>query len=253
MDFNKISLFNYAVARVTMDELIDKIDEFIVSGKPHKLVLLNPYIVLEAKKHHDYGDYIRNCDIITADGVGLLMAAKLFGKPFPQRVTGTDFMPAIARLASEKGYSMYLLGAAPGIAQKAAEKLVKQFPGLKIAGVQHGYFTAEEEKTVIEGIKKAKPDILVVCMGVYIQEMFIEKYYKELGIPLSFGNGAALDFVSERVKRAPLWMQKRGLEWFFRFMQEPGRMWKRYLIGNVVFLWLTLKEYLNRGIKAIIC
>lgn len=245
MNYENIEILGFKIARIGMDNLLLEIESFISSKKVHTIVLLNPYMILEARKYSEYAAYIQSANLITADGIGLLLAGRLLGKSFPERVTGSDLMPALAELGVKNNYRFYLVGAKPGIVNKAAMFLENRYPGLQIIGMHHGYFNAEEEIEIVKDIKKKKPDILIVCMGVNKQEMFIKRHIHEINVPVCFGNGAALDFVSGHIKRAPKWMQKRGIEWGWRLIQEPWRLWKRYLIGNILFMWLILKEFVR--------
>ncbi|MEM5875597.1 MAG: WecB/TagA/CpsF family glycosyltransferase [Candidatus Aenigmatarchaeota archaeon] len=244
--YPKISILGFEIHKITYKDLILEIENFIKEKTPHTIVLLNPHLILEARKRPEYTNYIKNADIVTADGFGLLLAAKLLGDSFPERVTGTDLMYLIGEISQKKKYKIFLLGGKPGVAEKAKQKYEEKFPGINIVGIHHGYFSEDEESKIVNEIKMKAPDILIVCMGAYKQEMFIKKYINELNVPLCFGNGAALDFVSERLKRAPKWMQKIGLEWFWRLIQEPKRLWKRYLIGNTIFIFLVLEELIKK-------
>lgn len=246
MKFKTTNILGFDVHQLRMEELLNEIDIFIKSKQPHTITLVNPWILLEARKNSAYAEYIRDADLVTADGVGLLIAGWLFGGAFPERVTGSDLMPILAERAEKNGYKLYFLGAAEGIAEEAANKLRKCYPELKIVGTRHGFFNNIEEQGIISDVIAKKPDILIVCMGAVYQEMFIKKNLKEMNVPVCFGNGAAFDFVSQRVKRAPRWVQKIGLEWFFRLLQEPRRLWKRYLVGNLVFTWLILGEVIKK-------
>jgi len=242
----KVSILGFEISKIRMKEVLDKIEKFLEDGKTHTIVLLNPYLLLEARKYPEYAEYIKNADLVTADGFGLLLAARFFGDSFPERVTGTDLMPLLGKLCQEKKYRMFFLGGKPGIAEKAKEKFERHFQGINIVGTHHGYFSVEEEPKIVNNINMKKSDILIVCMGAYKQEMFIKRHIHELNIPLCFGNGAAFDFVAGRFKRAPGWMQRIGIEWVWRLLLEPQRLWKRYLIGNTVFLLLVMKELMKK-------
>lgn len=237
-----INIVGFRIEKITAREVLGRIERFVAEKTPRTIVLLNPYLILEANKHPEYAEYVRNADLVTADGYGLLLSAKLLGDSFPERVTGTDLMPMLGKLCQEKKYRMYFLGGEPGIAEKAKSTYEAEFPGILIVGARNGYFNETEEKEIVEDIKRKNTDILMVCLGAYKQEMFIKKHLRELNVPVSFGNGAALDFISKKVKRAPKWMQDNGLEWFFRLMNEPKRLAKRYLIGNFIFMWLVFRQ-----------
>jgi N-acetylglucosaminyldiphosphoundecaprenol N-acetyl-beta-D-mannosaminyltransferase len=241
-----IEIFGIKIVSLTYRELISHIEEFIQEKNTRRIVLLNPHLFLVAKKFSDYMKYIKYSDLVVADGIGIVLTCLLLSGRIVRKITGTDFMPILAKTGAEKGWRFYFLGAKPGVAEKAAENFKKMFPNFNVVGIQHGYFPIDEEKKVVEKIKKAKPDILIVCLGAYKQEMFIEKYQKEIGVPVAFGNGAAFDFWAGEVKRAPRWMQNIGLEWFWRLIQEPKRLWKRYLIGNTIFIFLVIEELIKK-------
>ncbi|MGQ9778131.1 MAG: WecB/TagA/CpsF family glycosyltransferase [Thermodesulfobacteriota bacterium] len=232
-----------------MDQLVDIIDSFVRQPKniAHTIVLLNPHLLLEAIKNPEYKEYIKRADIVTADGIGILLAGWLLGRRFPERVTGTDLMPRLGDLCAKKGYSLYLLGGEPGIAEKAKQSFEKKYPAIKIVGTHHGYFGPEEEQTIVMEINSKGTDILVVCMGAYKQEMFIQRHLRQLNVSVCFGNGAAFDFMTGKLKRAPVFMQRHGIEWLFRLIIEPRRLWRRYLIGNAVFLWLIIKALIKKA------
>lgn len=245
----KVEILGFQLERCTYIDLLLKIKKSIQSKTYYRFILLNPFLLLEARKNSKYKEYVRTCNIVAADGFGLSFIGRVFGRPFPERITGTDLLPRLAQKGSEEGWRFYFLGAKPGVAGKAYEKLKNVYPKFNVIGIHHGYFSEEEEKEVVGDIKIKKPDILVVCLGAYKQEMFIKKHQKELGVPVAYGTGATFDFIAGKVKRAPKWMQNMGLEWLFRLIQEPRRLWKRYLIGNAVFIWLVVKELVRKRIR----
>ncbi|MBU0480050.1 MAG: WecB/TagA/CpsF family glycosyltransferase [Proteobacteria bacterium] len=206
-------------------EVLEKVEEFIRSGQSHIMVCANPEMVLYARRKPEYRDFINRADLVTPDGVGLLLAARVLGHPLKERVTGTDLSESFGRLSAEKGYSMYFLGGEPGIAEEAASSLANRYPGVNIVGIHHGFFSSDDEKEIVADIKNKKPDILMVCLGMYIQEMWIQKYFRELNVPVCLGNGGALDFVAGKRRRAPKWLMGLGLEWLFRLIQDPS--WAR--------------------------
>jgi len=244
----RANILGFYVDKITMDQLIERIDGFVKWPKTnaHTIVLLNPHLLLEAKKIAGYKDYIQKADIVTADGIGILLAGRVLGSRFPERVTGTDLMPKLIELCADKGYSLYFLGGEAGIAEKAKQIFEQKYPTVKIVGTHHGYFAPEEEKKIVMEINKKKTDILIVCMGAYKQEMFIQRHLNELTVSVCFGNGAAFDFITGKRRRAPLLMQRFGIEWLFRLFVEPRRLWKRYLIGNAIFIWLLIRELIKR-------
>ena len=246
---NSVEIFGIKISSLTYQEVIDYIGKFIQSKELHRIVLLNPHYFLVARKFPKFMNYLKSSDLVLADGIGIVLACWILSGRIVNRIVGTDLMPLLAKAGADKGWKFYFLGAKPGIAEKAAENFKKMYPNFNIVGIHHGYFSEDEEKKVVDKIKAAEPDILVVCLGVYKQDMFIEKYQKEVKVPVAFGNGAAFDFWSGVVKRAPKWMQKIGLEWFWRLLQEPKRLWKRYLIGNTIFIFLVIKELIKKLFK----
>ena len=155
---------------------------------------------------------------------------------------GTDFIPDFCRCAAKKGYRIFLLGAEPGVSEKAARRLESIAPGIEICGQHHGFFTIEETDSIIEIINKARPDMLLVAMGNPRQELWITENIDKLKVTVCIGVGALFDYLSGRVKRAPGWMLKAGMEWIFRFVIEPKRLWKRYIIGNPIFVFRVYRE-----------
>ena len=200
------------------------VDAFIKSGRPHFIATPNPEIIIAAQNDNELKKTINSADLCLPDGMGVLAASKFLKIPLLERVTGVDLMLEILRSAKEKGYKVFLLGSAPGVAEDAARKL----PGVNIAGIHHGYFKDADEKEVIEKIKHSRPDVLFVGLGAPRQEFWTAKHYKHLGVPVCMVIGGSLDVISGKAKRAPEIVQKLGGEWFYRLIKEPKR-WKRQL------------------------
>jgi N-acetylglucosaminyldiphosphoundecaprenol N-acetyl-beta-D-mannosaminyltransferase len=241
---------------VTMEEALDRLDELIVSGRAsgqsHQIVTVNVDFVVQSLKDPELRLILQEADLSTADGMPLVWGAKLLGAPLRERVTGADMIPALAGRAAQKGYSMYFLGAAPGVAQRAANILQERHPGLKVAGVfsPPNRSVLDMDTSVVDGIKVARPDILLVAFGNPKQEKWINMHARELSVPVMIGIGGTLDFIAGATRRAPAWMQRRGLEWIYRLSQEPRRLWKRYVVDSwhfgVFFVW---QWWLMRGGK----
>lgn len=233
-DFNDLSLF---------------IDSRINNNKCSYIVTCNVDHIMKLQKDSDFYQVYQDADLVIADGMPVIWASKILGKPLKEKVSGSDIIPFLSKHFAQKQYKLFFLGAAPGIAQKAADNLINQFPEMKIVGnysPSYGFENNNEEiREIIDMIKTAKPDILFVGVGAPKQEKWIHKYYKEIDVPVSIGVGASLDFLAGNIQRAPLIMQKIGLEWFWRLMQEPKRLWKRYLVDDSKFLALVIKEYLK--------
>lgn len=234
------------IDKVTMGEALDRIDKFVSVGRQkrrwHQIATVNADFIVKARRDPALRRILQRVDMATADGMPLVWGARRLGVPLKGRVTGVDMVPAIAKMAAEKGYSLYFLGAAPGVAQQAADILVSQFPTLKIAGVSSPSKNAvvNGDPSIIEECKKANPDILLVAFGNPKQEKWIDAHADALGIPVMMGIGGAFDFITGTTTRAPAWMQSCGLEWLHRLVNEPGRLWRRYandLVGFTYFFW----------------
>jgi len=236
-------IFNCDVDALTMEETIQRIDEFILSGKPHQHVVLNVNKVLKANIDEKLSRTINACDLINCDGMPLVWASRLLGQHLPERVAGIDlFLDLVAR-AADKGWKVYFLGAREDVVQEIVEIFGKQYPKLQIAGYRNGYWTPEEEKNLVMSIQKTEPDILFVALGSPQKENFLNLYQASMNIPFAMGVGGSFDVVSGLTKRAPVWMQNSGLEWFHRFLQEPRRMFRRYFIEGSGFITLFIQEF----------
>jgi N-acetylglucosaminyldiphosphoundecaprenol N-acetyl-beta-D-mannosaminyltransferase len=207
-----------------MEAALGRAREFIAEGSPHMIVTSDATGVIRAQEDAELRAIMDEADLVTADGQGVVLAARLLNVPIRERVSGVDMVQRLCELATEAGRSVFLLGGAEGVAEAAAEKLAAAVPGLRLAGVQHGYFTPEEEPAVIERIRRAEPAVLFVAFGIPKQEKWIRAHMEELGVPVCIGVGGSFDVISGRLKRAPAWMRRCGLEWLFRVIQEPWRL-----------------------------
>lgn len=222
----------------TMDQALEEIDAMLKhprpDGQPHFCAFANADCLNIAYKNARYAEILNNSDAVWADGVGIAISARLMHTPVHGNVNGTDMLPFLCR----RGWSIYLFGAAPGVAEKARERLLADFPMAKIVGADHGFCkTPEEESAVIDRINAAKPDILLVAMGVPKQEEWIVSHRAQLNCGIAIGVGGLFDFASGRIPRAPMWMRKLKIEWTYRLYNEPVRLFRRYVIGNPLFIW----------------
>jgi N-acetylglucosaminyldiphosphoundecaprenol N-acetyl-beta-D-mannosaminyltransferase len=229
---------------VNYDQALSLVEGFVVSGSPHQVVTVNPEFIVAAQSDGDFRNTLNNSSLSLPDGVGLLWAARFLGHPLQERVTGTDTVQRVAALAAQNGYSLFLLGAAPGVAVVTAARLCEAFPGLRIAGTHAGSPALEEEDEILRLIQRAKPDILFVAYGAPQQDKWIARNLERLGVPIAMGVGGAFDFVSGRAKRAPRWLQRLGLEWLHRLYREPWR-WRR-MLALPKFVWLVVWERLAK-------
>jgi N-acetylglucosaminyldiphosphoundecaprenol N-acetyl-beta-D-mannosaminyltransferase len=213
-----------------MEEAITTIEALIKNGQPHQVTTVNPEFIMRARTDHAFRRVINHSDLAVPDGVGLVIMGKLTRRPFRQRVAGVDLTYAIAKLAAQQGWSIFLLdlvgGRGGGI--EAAKRLQETYPELKIAGAYAGSADQQDNETICNIIKKANPTILLVAFGAPAQDLWISRNQTQLNIPLAIGVGGTLDFIAGIAKRAPKWMQTIGIEWFWRLVQEPWR-WRRML------------------------
>lgn len=228
MQRKRIYILGSLVDKVDTKEALKKIEEFIEEGTPHHIITANAEIIYRGLNDKKLSRTLNKAHLVTADGSGVVWAARQLNNPVPERVTGIDLLHAICNKAQEKEWKLYFLGAAPGVAEKAVLKVLEMYPDCHIVGYENGYFSQEEEPEVIENIKKAEPDILFVALGAPKQEFWIREHLQELGVPVCMGVGGSFDVLAGNVDRAPEWMQKKGLEWLFRLYKEPKR-WRRML------------------------
>ncbi|HHV71947.1 MAG TPA: WecB/TagA/CpsF family glycosyltransferase [Clostridia bacterium] len=236
----KVKILDIPIDILTMEQAIELIDSFIQGGGRKQIVTANAEIIFRAKNDSSLRRIIQQADLVTADGSGVVWAAKRLGRPLPERITGIDLMQNLMKLAVEKDYTVFLLGSKPGIAELAAENLKKAYPGLKLLGVQDGYFSVQEEKEIVARLKALAPNLLFVGLGSPKQEEWINRYIKELPGTVAMGVGGSFDVLSGQISRAPKWMQKAGLEWLYRLLKEPWRI--RRMSALPKFMLKVLQE-----------
>lgn len=225
---SRCRILGVRVDRVTALETLDRIASFIAEGGPHQIVTVNPEFVMAARRDPAFRAVIEAADLCLADGVGLLWAGRILGRPLPERVAGSDLVPQIAMLAAARGWRLFLLGARPGVAARAAEALQRANPGLRVVGTYAGSPGDEEAPAVIELIRAKRPDILFVAYGAPAQDLWIARHRAALQTPVMMGVGGAFDFLAGVTRRAPRWMRQAGLEWLHRLICQPWR-WRRML------------------------
>jgi N-acetylglucosaminyldiphosphoundecaprenol N-acetyl-beta-D-mannosaminyltransferase len=221
---------------VSAEDALAQIEGMIVSREPHYVVTANVDFLVQARRDVELRRILIEADLVLCDGTPLLWAARWLGNALPERVAGSDLTPNLIRLAARRGYRLFLLGAGPGVAAAAAERLQTEHPGLQIAGHYSPPLTSlldMDHAGVAERIRAAAPDILLVAFGCPKQEKWISMHYRALGVPVCIGVGATIDFLAGRVRRAPPWMRRSGCEWLYRLAQEPRRLYRRYA-GDVV-------------------
>ena len=246
MQADTVKLFAIPVAKVTHTQALETIVEMSGSynGRTKFIATLNVDFVSNAvscwpfKGNDELWGYLRNADLVTADGMPIVLLSKLLGHPLPERVTGADLVPDLFRRFAEEGLSIYVLGAS----QSALDEAFKKLPKARIAGVDTEFVELDQEQPgIIERINSSRPDLLLVALGNPKQELWMGRNAGNLKVPAMMGIGGTFNFISGNVKRAPRWMQKCGLEWIYRIIQEPGRLWKRYVYGLFKYAWLSLR------------
>jgi N-acetylglucosaminyldiphosphoundecaprenol N-acetyl-beta-D-mannosaminyltransferase len=210
------------IDRVTMDESLALIEQYIAEGKPHHIVTADASMVMAYRDDPEFAAIVDVADLITPDGAGILWATKRLGTPVTSKVSGVDLSAKCCALSAEKGWRIYFFGAGPNVAEEAAARMMAHHPGAQIVGFRDGYFKPEEEPAIVAQIREVKPDILLVALGIPKQEKFIAKHRDALNIPVMIGVGGTLDVFSGTVRRAPVWMQQAGLEWFYRVASNPN-------------------------------
>jgi len=247
-----IELFGVWFSRVSLEEVLRTTASFIEGKRPRYVVTPNVDFLMRARRDPEFQQVLNNADLCLCDSVPIFLASKLLGSPLEATIAGSDLFPALCDLAASNGYRVFFLGAAPGVAAKAADVLKDRYPGLQVVGVYSppmGFSGDQRESEEIIGlIRNAAPDILFVGLGSPKQEFLIHRYKAQLKVPVSIGVGAAFDFTSGALKRAPVSLQRVGLEWLFRLCQEPRRLWKRYLFRDAPFVAIVFLEWIRAGL-----
>lgn len=247
----RIEFMNTEIDNLTMNETLQRIDDLIIKGNPSYVVTPNVDHIVQLEKNTELQQTYKEADLILADGQPLIWISKFYKNPIKEKISGSDLFPKLCELAAVKGYKMFFLGAAEGVAARAANNLQKKFLGLQVVGTYSPPFGFEynqlELEKIIRMIQNASVQILIVGLGCPKQEIFIHEHYKSLGIPVSLGLGASFDFEAGNIQRAPKWMSKHGLEWLFRVTQDPKRMAKRYFVNDLKIISLIIKYRSKNG------
>lgn len=242
---SRIKFLNTEVDNLTMNEAVQKIEQLILSKKPSYVVTPNVDHIVKLEKDKEFQEVYKEADLILTDGMPLIWISKMKKTPIKEKVSGSDLFPEVCKLAANKGYKVFLLGAAEGVAAKAAENLKEKYKGLNIVGTyspSYGFEKNEEEiQQIIKMINEVKPEVLAVGLGAPKQEKFLYNYRNQLNVPVALAIGASIDFEAGNIDRAPEWMQRSGLEWFYRLCKEPKRMFKRYLVDDMKIFRLVFK------------
>lgn len=241
----RIRIANCPVDCLSFEAATEEICRRIESATPTHVVFVNAAKVVKYGRDGDLRRAMDNATLLLADGVPVVWASRLLGRPLPGRVNGTDLMEHLIGLSAERGYSVYFLGATENVITAAVTALRGRHPKLKVAGYHHGYLTEQNHSWVMNDIERSGADILFIGMGTPQKELWGDKTRSLLTVPICQGVGGSFDVVAGLVKRAPRWMQFCGLEWFYRLIQEPKRLARRYVETNSVFLWMVFRDLVH--------
>ena len=243
----QIHILNTTIDNLSMTETLSYIDKSISTNSSLHHVVVNAGKIVAMQDDAQLMESVNNADLINADGQAVVWASKVLGKPLKERVAGIDLMANLVELAYSKNYKIFFLGAKEEVVKKVVDTYSEQYNSSIIAGYRNGYFSPSQEEEIAQQIADSGAHILFVAISSPTKENFLYKHKKTLAkVNFVMGVGGSFDVVSGLVKRAPIWMQNTGLEWFYRLIQEPQRMWKRYLVGNTKFILLVIKEYFKK-------
>jgi len=239
-----VEILGVLVDNISRRYLITGVEHFARSGGRYRVMYANIHVLNTAYDDAELRRILNQADLVYCDGAGVRLGARILGRYLPERMTGADWIYDLCLVCQDKGVTLYLLGGEPGVAAEAARILTARYPDLGIVGTHHGHYdhNGPENDAVIAEINALHPDILLVGFGTPLQEKWIDRHFERLQVPVVWAVGALVDFVAGKKPRAPRWMLDHGLEWLYRLKTEPRRLWKRYLVGNPLFLWRVLKQ-----------
>ena len=240
MSKERTAFMGVPVDAITMQETIRRIHNSIEQGEKIQHMAINTMIILRMVEDPEFMHTLSKCEVINADGIGVVWASKLLGHPLPERVTGIDLMEALIGLAAQQGFKPYFLGAQEEVVQRTVSHYRQKYPNLEIAGYRNGYFKDADEQQIAEDIRDAGADMLFVAISSPKKEIFLGRWRETMNIPFCMGVGGSFDVVAGKFKRAPGWVQKAGLEWAYRWKQEPRRMFRRNAVDMPKFVAMVL-------------
>lgn len=236
------AVFGVPLHPLTMRQTVDEVAALVATGGPHQHVALNAAKVVALHDDATLREIVRGCTLVSADGQAVVWAARRLGVPVPERVAGIDLMDRLLARAAREGWSVYFLGATPEVVRRVVALESERHPGLVVAGYRDGYWAPDQEDAVVAQVAATRPTLLLVAMPSPRKEQFLARHLADLATTFAMGVGGSFDVVAGVTRRAPRWMQRTGLEWAYRLLQEPRRMLRRYLVGNTRFLRLTVRE-----------
>lgn len=240
-----VNLFGTEIHALSMDDMLGMCEEYIHKKCLMLLGVTNVAKLVNCRKNTELRKSLIESDIVVADGLPIVWLSRLVGNPLPERIAGIDIMYQLLKLSSNHNYRVFFLGAKQQVVQKVVEIVQRKYPGVHVAGYRNGYFRESEDKDVAEQVKKSSADILFVGISSPKKEIFLRKWRNFMNVPVCLGVGGSFDVLAGVTKRAPCWMQKCGLEWLYRLIQEPRKMWKRYLVTNSIFIILSCEVILR--------
>jgi N-acetylglucosaminyldiphosphoundecaprenol N-acetyl-beta-D-mannosaminyltransferase len=245
-DVVPVMILGVPVIPVDIGEAVDWVDRAIRERTRLSVGVVNAAKITNMRRDPGLKSAVLSSDVIFADGMSVVWASRLLGPPLPGRVAGIDLMSEILARGRDRGYRVYLLGARQEVVDTAADRIRELYPGVVIVGQQHGYFTEGEEEAIRSAIEAARPDVLLVAMSSPRKELLLARWMDDLGVPVRHGVGGSFDVLAGVVQRAPRIWQNLGLEWLYRVLQEPRRLWRRYLVTNTIFVCLVIAEAARR-------
>lgn len=245
---NRRRVLNAYVNDLTLDETVAEVEKIVERGVPTQHIVVNASKINLMRDDPELAGIVNSCPLVNADGASIVWAARVLGVPLRERVTGIDLFLRLVELAPEKGWGVYLFGAREDVVRKVKSVLEERCPGIRIAGYRSGYFTEVDEPAIVADMIASGADLMFVAFSSPKKEYWVHRYLDRIGIPFVMGVGGSFDVVAGVTGRAPRWMRDHGLEWFYRFIREPGRLWKRYIVGNARFVALVLKyRFMKKG------
>jgi N-acetylglucosaminyldiphosphoundecaprenol N-acetyl-beta-D-mannosaminyltransferase len=243
---SRVNVAGIEVDNLTEEETVAAIGRLMESGGPHYICVINAAKAVAASRDATLREALQRAALVMADGMSVVWAARWLGKPLKERVTGIDLFERLVAQAAARGWPVFFFGARAESVRGVVERFTREHPGLRVAGWRDGYFDLSEADAVVETIRRSGADILFVAMGSPAQEYWIAANLERTGARFAMGVGGSFDHLSGRKPRAPGWMQRAGLEWFYRLLREPRRLWRRYLLGNAQFIRLVVGQMRSR-------
>ncbi len=249
LNLEATALLGVRIHMLTVARLLGLIEQTILEQRQALIANVNIHAMNLAYEHRWFRAFLNQSDLVFCDGFGVKWGARLLGQRLPERITYADWIWQLSELAEARGFTFFLLGAEPGVAERAAEKLRTRFPRLLVVGTHHGYFDqtsqSAENESILHVINAARPNLLILGMGMPKQEKWLMENWERVEANVALTGGAVFDYVSGTLRRGPSWMTNHGFEWLARLVIEPRRLWKRYLLGNPLFMWRIFKQRLG--------